>query len=42
VLQILLLLLLLLLAGESAALAEKNFIGKEKRSAHPATILPNG
>ena len=37
-----LLLLLLLLAGQSAALAEKNFKGKEKLAAHPATILPDG
>ena len=41
-LPLLLLLRLLLAAGERAALAEKNFKGKEKRAAHPATILPDG
>jgi hypothetical protein len=31
-----------ILAGESAALPERNFKGKEKRAAQPATILPDG
>ena len=33
---------IIILAGESAALPERNFKGKEKRAAQPATILPNG
>jgi len=39
---IIIVIIIIILAGESAALPEGNFKGKEKRAAQPATILSNG